>query len=178
MPTITAVVTSHANVRGLRSILGNLHYQTRHPDETLCFVSGISRAEFCRLAEEFPWVQFFFEDDLADWGHAKRSAGVERATREYVGFFNDDDSYSLDYIERMLEPRADAVYCAWNEQPECVFSSGSSTSGNFIVRSEIAKKIGYPSDAVYENDGVFINRINNHAKSIVKVNDILYTHNG
>lgn len=175
--TFTAIVTCHEKTPGLRRMLGNLLYQTRRPDETLVFVSGVSRGEFCRLAEDFPWAQFFFEDDRQDWGHAKRAAGVERARSEYLGFFNDDDEYSRDYIARMLEPGTDVVYCAWDKQPDCNFSLGSSTSGNFIVRTEVARRAGYPPEAIYENDGFFINRLNSFADHIHKIEDVLYYHN-
>lgn len=179
--TFTAVVTCHAREWSLRHLLGNLAYQTRKPDETLVFVSGVMRSAFAKLSEDFPWATWFLEDDRQDWGHAKRSAGVERTTSDYVGFFNDDDSYALDYIETMLAHAvshdADVVFCNWNTYPDCDFVLGSSTSGNFIVRTSLAKEVGYPSTRTYENDGHFIDALARVADPIMKVPEQLYRHN-
>lgn len=181
MSTFTAVVVSHNNPVGLRKILGNLLYQTRRPDETLVFVSMLDRATFARFAEEFPWATFYEEDDRDDWGHHKRGAGVERATSDYLGFFNDDDSYHNSYIERLMgvaENRdACAVYCDWTGIGSCEFRSGSSTSGNFIVKTGLARLVGYPDSREYDNDGVFINRCADNALLVGKVPDCLYFHN-
>jgi hypothetical protein len=177
--TFTAIVVSHANPPGLARILGNLHYQTRRPDETLVFVSGLGRGEFCRMAELFPWAQFFLEDDMQDWGHAKRAAGIERATGEFIGFFNDDDSYALDYIEQMLATveGADVAWCAWNENPDCAFVPGSSTAGNFIVSTDLAKQVGWKFRH-YEADGVFIEGLVQAGAVCVKHDGpVLYHHN-
>lgn len=181
MSTFTAVVTCHQRERGLRTILGNLLYQSRQADETLVFVSGVTQGVFARLAEDFPHATFFLEDDRQDWGHAKRAAGVERATSSYLGFFNDDDSYDDFYVETMMEAaesaNADVVYCAWNTYPDCEFRFGQSTSGNFIVRSSLARVVGYPADRVYENDGVFIDGVAAEADPIVYIPRVLYRHN-
>jgi hypothetical protein len=156
-------------------------YGTRKPDETLVFISMASPGEFARLAEEFPWATFYAEDDKADWGHAKREAGVERATKDYLGFFNDDDSYHPAYLEMLMAAAeradADAVYCDWSGMSNCGFHAGSSTSGNFIVRTQLAREVGYPGTQNYENDGVFINRVQRAALTIVKIPQTLYHHN-
>lgn len=179
--TFTAIVTSHAREAGLRAILGNLKYQTWPPDETLVFVSGLERGVFARLAEDFPHARFHLEDDRQDWGHAKRAAGVERAASDYLGFFNDDDSYEQCYVAAMMVAaapvHADVVYCGWNTYPKCEFRLGSSTSGNFIVRTQLAREVGYPASRVYENDGHFIDALARKAETIVRVPDVLYAHN-
>lgn len=177
--TFSAIVTSHSREAGLRAILGCLRYQTRTPDETLVFVSGLLYGEVARLREDFPDVVFATDDDRQDWGHAKRAAGVDAASCDWLGFFNDDDDYQLDYLEKMLAAAADgdAVYCEWNEYPNCQFRLGSSTSGNFIVKASLARLVGYPDDATYENDGHFINRVASRAERVVKVEEQLYTHN-
>src|SRR6185312_10487735 len=101
MQTFTAVVTAHGSPFYLRRMLGNLRYQTRKPDEVLVFVSDMD--DIMRLREEFPDVQFYVERNRNDWGHEKRSKGVEAAFSDYLGFFNADDTYALSYVERMME---------------------------------------------------------------------------
>lgn len=177
MTTFSAVVVSHSNETGLRYILGNLRYQTRPPDETLVLFSG-EGYDLARLCEQFPEAVFFRQPDRGDWGHAKRDKGIRLVTGEWVGFFNDDDSYDRTYLERMLaeETEADVVYCAWNEQPSAPFAITRSTAGNFVCRTELAREAGW-TDRHYEADGTFIERLKALTDRIVRVHTILYFHN-
>lgn len=177
MTSLTAVVTSHSNPEGLRSILGVLKYQTRHPDEVIVLCSDTP--DVSRFREHFPDVTFHVEPNLEDWGHEKRAKGLQLAGGEYVGFFNDDDEYTLDYVERMLghadEEHADVVYCDWNVGHDCHFALGSSTSGNFIVRAAMAKGVGW-RHRHYEADGMFIEDVARAGAVISKLRVPLYTH--
>lgn len=177
LPTFTAVVVSHHNNRGLRAILGNLMYQTVPPDETIALMSNTGAV--MRLREDFPHVNFLEQENREDWGHDKRATGLQMATQDYVGFFNDDDSYANDYLEKMLTRAAegnDVVYCAWNTIPGCHFGMASSTSGNFIFRREVGLEAGY-SSREYAADGHFIEALNSVTGKISKVGEILYFHN-
>lgn len=178
MTSFTAVVTSHAREPGLRHMLGLLRYQTRPPDETLAFCSDTPG--LARLQEEFPEVEFLERPNREDWGHEKRAEGIERAACDWLGFFNDDDSYHRGYLEQMLNAgtaaNVGAVWCDWNNHEGCPFALNFSTSGNFIVRTEVAREAGY-ADRVYHADGLFIDRVA-AITSAVKVKTALYTHNG
>ena len=174
--TVTAVVCSHANPDGLRAILGCLRYQSVKPDETIALVSDTP--DLARLREEFPDVEFLERPDRADWGHEKRAEGLQRATMEWVGFFNDDDSYTRDYLETMLAAgrAADVVYCGWNEHPDCGFHGCSSTAGNFLVRTRVAQRVGW-NGRHYQADAEFIEALNIAGVRIARVDRLLYTHN-
>lgn len=171
----TAIIISHANETGLRSILGTVRYQTRPPDETIAMVSGLDLDD---LREDFQDVTFVRCDDKDDWGHDKRAAGIALASGEWIGFFNDDDSYQHDYLEKMLAAagKHDVVFCEWNENPNCAFAIYQSTAGNFIVRTQIAKQVGWTS-RVYEADGVFIEGLKAAGAGVVKIAERLYFHN-
>jgi hypothetical protein len=179
------VVVSHANPGGLRKTLGNLMYQTVKPDETIVLLSSTPSAEIQELREDFPHATFHVREDRSDWGHEKRAEGLRLASSDFLGFFNDDDSYDLTYVEKMLAAvdGYDAAYCAWNTIPNCSFRLCSSTSGNFIVRTSLAKALGYPAERdsegrlKYESDGLFINAIAANGAVAPKVNEILYHHN-
>lgn len=176
---------SHDNPQGLRKTLGNLMYQTRKPDETLVLVSGVSSHALAEMAEEFPHARFLAREDRADWGHEKRAEGLSLAGSEYVGWFNDDDSYALTYVEKMLDAidGFDVAYCRWNSIPNCGFRLCSSTSGNFIVRTSLAQAVGYPTARDdegrlrYESDGMFINALSRAGMVAPRVDEILYFHN-
>ena len=178
--TFTAVVTGHARERELRRMLGCLMYQTRKPDETLVYLSGIDAGAVARLREDFPWAAFHVEPDLGDWGHDKRAKGLAAATGDAVGWFNDDDDYTSDYIERMvarLEDGADIAYCNWSYSPTgCTFQSHVSTSGNFVVRTPLAREVGWNGRG-YTADGEFIAALASRTGAIVKIEDVLYQHN-
>jgi len=156
-------------------MLGNLMYQTRKPDETIVLYSGYESV--ARLREEFPWALWVERPNLEDFGHDKRAHGIELATKDFLGFFNDDDTYELSYVEKMLKAveMADAAYCQWNNG-DVQFCLGSSTSGNFIVRTELAKSVGYP-ERDYSADGKFIDRVHGRANGIVYVRENLYRWN-
>jgi len=166
MPSFSAVVTSHANPDGLRYVLGMLDGQTLIPDEIIALVSGS------------PDCGFHQRPNLNDWGHAKRAEGLQMARGDWVGFFNDDDSYSSDYLAKMLAAAAgaDVVYCGWNTYPNCTFNLGSSTSGNFIVRREFGQNVGWTSRR-YEADGDFIEACRANGALIRRIDEVLYAHN-
>lgn len=180
--TITAVVVTHANPAGLRQMLDNLQAQTRKPDEVVvvCTHTEIGRVDYWRDELGFGRYVVASIPEVGDWGHAKRAAGLALATSEYVGFFNDDDSYDPAYLERMLakaeELDADAVWCSWNENPGGGFRKFESTAGNFVVRRELAQAIGW-SGRHYEADGDFIDALVARGARHFKVGELLYHHN-
>jgi len=175
--TFTAIVTSHANSAGLLHALKALRTeQTRVPDQIIVLASDTP--EIVKFPRSFPGVEFNDVENANDWGHSKRARGIELAVCDWIGFFNDDDSYAPKYIARMLReaPKADVVYCGWNEQPHCEFALGKSTSGNFIVRSTLAKKVGW-NDRHYEADGTFIEALKAAGARVVRVDETLFYHN-
>lgn len=177
---VTAVVTCHARTDRLRSMLGCLMYQTRPPDETLAYVSGATADELAELGEHFPHARFHPADNLEDWGHDKRAQGLLAATGDVIGWFNDDDDYDREYVATMLaalEAGAAVAYCDWNEAPNgCDFSYGSSTAGNFLILTELARRTGW-SGRDYAADGMFINRVRESGAALAHIPKVLYTHN-
>lgn len=160
-------------------MLGNLMYQTAKPSRILCLHSGYDHATVSRMREEFPAVEFVERPNLVDWGHDKRAHGLGLASEDFVGWFNDDDRYADNYLEEMLRlgVNADVVYCAWDLIPHCGFGAGASTSGNFIVRTQLGKEVGYEG-RTYAADGEFIDLLAQKARRIVKHPEILYFWNG
>jgi hypothetical protein len=176
MATFTAIVTAHADEKGMLRALGALLSQSRKPDEILVFASNID----CSYARKiYTGATFYEEPDREDWGHEKRAKGLDLATSDYAGWFNHDDSYDPHYIAEMMwqaELGHDVVYCGWSKIKDPEFASGSSTSGNYIVKVDIARSAGY-TDRHYEADGTFIDRIYKLTKSIRFLPGTLYFHN-
>lgn len=181
MSTFTAVVVSHGNEAGIRWMLDGLGEQTRQPDEVLVYACCITPDFFPRIS-----CSLAVTEHQGDWGHTDRARGLAAATGDYLGFFNGDDSYEPDYVETMMgtaeQVDAAVVYCDWLDGlapfERCEFRLGRSTAGNFIVRTDLARQVGYPASRVYENDGHFIDAVAKAARRpIVHVPRFLYRHN-
>lgn len=188
--TFTAVVTAHN--QNIDSILKELQEQTRRPDEVLVYWSGECMYEGHKMiwedrADSFKgfYLRIIKQPNQNDWGHEKRDLGLRAATGEFIGFFNADDSYSERYIEMMMKeaevPSVGFVFCWWKPMGRCTPTYGSSTSGNFIVRQDIAREAGYWKDRHYEADGTFIEAVVKATKEldsrVIEVPEILYHHN-
>jgi hypothetical protein len=174
--TFTAIVTAHADEAAMLRTINSLLAQTRVPNEIIVLASDISLSEAERA---YPAIRFHPEPNLSDWGHDKRAKGLDLAASDYSGWFNHDDSYDKTYIEVMMseaEAGHDAVYCGWSKASTPNFRLGSSTSGNYIVSTALAREAGY-TDRHYEADGTFIDKIASKAKSVKFVPKVLYFHN-
>lgn len=176
--TVTAVVVTHANPVGAYRMVGNLLAQTRPPDEILVVATETRRETLDDLAR-YETVRCEMISEVGDWGHAKRAYGLELATGDWVCWCNDDDAYRDDYLEKMLvaaTSAVDVVFCEWNENPGCDFAIYKSTAGNFIVRRDLAQRVGW-SSREYEADGHFIEALKDAGAAAVKVDEKLYHHN-
>lgn len=170
------MVTAHADSENLVRTLESLGNQTQKPDEIIALCSEI---DLEGIWQRFPWVRFYEEPNLSDWGHAKRAKGLDLATSEYIAWFNHDDSYSDSFIEEMIRLAsgvADVVYCGWSKISNPSFALGQSTSGNYIAKTSYARRAGY-SDRHYEADGTFINRLASLGGKIEFLPKVLYFHN-
>jgi glycosyltransferase involved in cell wall biosynthesis len=176
MATFTAIVTAHEDEAGMVRAVDALLAQSRKPDEIIVLASDID----CSVARKrYTGVTFYQEPNLNDWGHDKRAKGLDLATSDYAGWFNHDDSYDPHYIAEMMwqaELGHDVVYCGWSKASTPQFRANISTSGNYVVKVEVARRAGY-TDRHYEADGTFINRIAEATNSIKFLPGILYFHN-
>lgn len=174
---VSAVVTTHNNEMGLANILEQLNRQTRKPDEILVFASNTDIGDFTA-------TYLKLVEDMLDWGHEKRAMGLEKATGDLVGFFNDDDAYTDDYIEKMVAGIGDKdiVFCDFKSHLmeysviETSAQLGRCTSGNFLVRTGLAKTVGY-AHREYEADWYFIEDLLKAGATWVRVPEVLYHHN-
>jgi glycosyltransferase involved in cell wall biosynthesis len=148
--------------------------QTRPPDEIIVLASD-TPLEIARKL--YPGATFYEEPNRNDWGHEKRAKGLDLATSDYTGWFNHDDSYGRTYIEKMMaQEGSDVVFCGWSKSSTPDFRLGSSTSGNYIVRTSYARTVGY-KDRHYEADGTFINALADNGGKVTRVAEVLYFHN-
>lgn len=170
--TFTAVVTSHANPEGLESILNNLQKQTTKPTQVVVLASdqdlnGVKADEILSVPNR------------NDWGHEKRSQGINLATGEYLGFFNADDEYDITYIESLIDPEYDIIACDFVSHivgsVETQPVHGQITSGNFVVRTSLARKVGW-NHREYNADWHFIKECLDEGATFKRVAKTLYFH--
>ena len=181
--TVGIVVTVHAT--DATNILRCIAAQTRLPDAVAVLYSDTS-------APPMPdWdipTTFWRRPNLSDWGHQKRDEGWRLLDTDFVAFFNADDSYKPEYLERMLRdayPSTGFIYCNWGERSysgsACEPRLGSSTAGNFIVARSVLESAKGWEGRFYEADGRNIERYVNHSyathRTVTYVNDFLYAHN-
>lgn len=172
--TITAVVTAHGASSRVGNMVEQLHRQTRPPDEILVYASDVPD----RLLDLDATVRLV--RNRSDWGHDKRRRGLADATSEWVGFFNDDDVYDPDYLTVMEQASSgyDLVMCRFDEKGRSIITPaptvGSCTAGNFLVRTEVARRVGW-RHSHYEADGTFIAEVAAAAEWTV-VDRLLYWH--
>lgn len=167
--SISCIVTVHDNREGLDRLLAQIVAQTRQPDEVIIIASDTDTTG----------LEAVIDENRNDWGHEKRAKGLALAKSDYVCFMNADDEYAPEFIEEMMLDY-DLVYCNFTSRlfKDVVVSKpvlGSITSGNFIVRTELAQRVGY-NHRVYEADGLFIQDIMQAGASHHHVDKTLYFH--
>lgn len=177
---ITAVVTSHDNVRGLELTLAQIREQNLQPSEILVYASDTPLQ--AKRFEDLYGCKVSFEPNRRDWGHEKRAKGLEEATGRWVWFVNDDDDYSIQFLDKLYAERegADIVACHFEGKTgkmhtDIRLKTTYITSGNFIVRSKLAKRVGW-NHRRYVGDGLFAEDLLKEGARLKVVPELLYWH--
>jgi len=124
-----------------------------------------------------------------DWGHSLRPIGLQNVSQnsDYVIVTNADNYYLPQFLLLMIEPLVQdndivATYCNFLNRKQLNNSRlihGGIDCGNFMVRTYIAKKIGWVGRE-FAADWRFINSIIEKfgESSIKKIpDDVLFVHN-
>jgi hypothetical protein len=181
-PTIACLVTAHGSHAIADGIIQHLTEQVTQPDAVYLAMSDV-RSLYVRSVP-FDLHLSLWENEH-DYGYNKRRQVLPTITEDYVAFMCHDDTYSRDYITDVrseIDEGADVVWCPWNEMPDCTFNGCSSTLGNFVVRTELAKAIGFPSGGRGYEDGLADARMidmlaGTFGLNIVKLPRVMYFHN-
>ena len=129
----------------------------------------------------------FTQGRYNDYGHSLREIGIGKASAEYILITNDDNYYCPTFVSEMLKklPSNDLVYCDMihsHTDYKRIFRTytrlGSIDVGSMIVRTELAKKIGWP-DKSYSGDGTYCEDLMSSIPNIrvKKIRKVLFVHN-
>ena len=180
-PLITCIITCYEN--DPTEIIQAMLNQTYPNKQLLVFCSDVDMQSFTNQDSQ---CEFFDVPNRRDWGHSKRAMGIAFAEGKYVCFVNADDEYEPNFLEIMggvLEKeKADFAYCDFKDKTidfdrvAAKLVKGGMTSGNFVVKSDKAKKVGW-QHRVYASDWYFIRDLLKERIDIVYVPYSLMTHN-
>ena len=131
-----------------------------------------------------------------DFGHTLREIGIRLVDTPYLLLTNDDNYYCPIFVENMMQAlhahQADLVLCdmihshnnpGGHQQPpysllKTAPQPGSIDIGCFIVKSSLAKQVGF-RDKRHDGDATFFADIlsKNPQIRVAKVNQVLFVHN-
>lgn len=125
------------------------------------------------------------------YGHELRSWALNNISlNEYVLLTNGDNYYTPNMIEEVLQRDEEFIYFDLVHSHKSKYNSnnndygymqshlirGAIDMGNVIIKSEIAKKIGFNSDE-YHADWIYFDEALKLSPTIFKINKILFVHN-
>lgn len=124
-----------------------------------------------------------------DWGHTPRNYGLEHATEEWIVMTGDDNYYVPIFVDSFLSAVDDSTHFVlcnmihnWVNNEYHYINSvprlGAIDIGNFMVRTQLAKKIKLDIKKI-DADGYFVEEyLTKYSEgSIKKINKSLYVHN-
>ena len=198
---LTIGIVTYKRVDKLRVLLSSLLAQTRRDfliyviHDGVDFDTKVLIEHFTKLTN----IPIIFEETdnrINDYGHSLREIIIGKATTEYLLLTNDDNYYAPIFVEEFLgeildngldiaycdmvhshtfkESNIDANYQVLITEPK----RAKIDIGCFIVRSEIAKKVGFP-DKSFDGDATFFEMCLKSKKFTVigKIKKVLFVHN-
>lgn len=125
------------------------------------------------------------ETRFGDYGHSLRDIGLKKIKNDsyYTLITNGDNYYTPNFIDELcMNGDEDFVYCNcvhshWKYQArECALHRRAIDIGGAVVKTEIAKKVGFPRRD-YAADWAYFEEILKLNPTIRKVNKVLFCHN-
>lgn len=173
--TVTAVVVCHEDKKQLLNMIRQLKEQTQPPEQIIAIAC-------CTDIDDLGVDIALPDEHQGDWGHKGRETGLKHATEDRIGFFNCDDEYEPDFIEKLCAHGEDLVFCDFKTHAiggrviESHPSLGAITSGNFLVNRKLAQEVGW-NHRDYLGDGKFILDITATGCTWLRIPEVLYLHN-
>lgn len=186
---IVSVCGQSTGGHGLISIILQLKNQTYESKEIIPVVCCVENVSFIQSIVDIDLHTFsheFFTKTHEDAFYLKNNLGMNIAKGEYAGFFSGDDYYDKNYLSKMISnlvlQNATLIYCNFKSHygqyayVEGDIMEGHITSGNFIVKSKIFKKLG-GFQTIPMGDFDLANRVKEAGFKTVRLDEMLYIHN-
>ena len=141
------------------------------------------------LTENVNFIEF--PDRTQNYGHKLRKWGLENLVEnEYVLITNGDNYYTPNMIDEVLNNDSDIIFfnCVHSHKNKtnhnnssygfmnCEFKQSKIDMGCVVVKSSIAKKVGFNSIS-YSADWDYFSELLNHTSSLNKIDKVLFVHN-
>lgn len=193
MDTLKVLVVAYQRVLPLQIMIDCFLVQTDPRWEMHIIHDGPALEEVRNIIPDDPRVNFYeTKQRMKRWGHPNRRYllnNVPAKLDDFILITNDDNYYVPTYVQYM---RAEAktgvgiVYsdCLHNYYSYNILKSKMQTNhidmGSFIVRQDVAKAVGFTSDA-FHADGIYAEACagycNSHSLSIKYIPKSLFIHN-
>jgi glycosyltransferase involved in cell wall biosynthesis len=196
MGTVKVIIVAYNRALPLRILIDSFKVQTDDRWELHVIHDGEVPVTVKRIFDTYatdPKITFYRSDKrLGNYGHPNRRSMLERLPvdeDDFVLITNDDNYYVPEFIRYCQNHMTKTVGMIYFDMLHNYYSYGvlktkplinNIDMGAFIVRSSIAKKIGFTSDR-YEADGVYCVACANYCRDknfeIIKIPGILFVHN-
>ncbi len=173
--TITVALIGHADKTLLLDAIERVKSQTVQPDQLLVMTSGMSI--------DSGWIA---TPDLKDFGYFKRALALGGAWGDWITWWNFDDVYHPQTLEKALSctESADVVYWRMHGKKSATANFGfgfdgcKSSVGNWMVRTQSAREVGYAIFARdhlggYPGDASMIDELNRRKVRVAHVAEYL-----
>lgn len=126
-----------------------------------------------------------------NYGHLLRKWSLENVIKnEYVLLTNGDNYYTPNMIEEVSKRNEDLIFFDLVHSHKTKHNNNKSTygymdselvcsrvdMGNVVIKSELAKKVGFNSTA-FAADWIYFNEVLELSPTIFKINKVLFVHN-
>ena len=193
MDTLKILVVAYQRVLPLQIMIDCFRVQTDPRWEMHIIHDGPAPEEVKNIIPDDPRINFYeTKQRMKNWGHPNRRYllnNVPAKIDDFILITNDDNYYVPTYVQYMraaANTGVGIVYndCLHNYYSYDVLKSKMQTNhidmGSFIVRQDVAKSVGFTSDA-FHADGIYAEACagycNTHSLSIKYIPKSLFIHN-
>ncbi len=195
MRTLQIITVAYKRPKEIKLLISSFIVQTNPAWKMYIIHDGPTPKEITDIVTDFQDERLILcesKERKGSWGHPNRKMMLEKIycqPDDLLLMTNDDNFYIRTFVDKMLKEVTKSIglchfdmlhsyfdYNVFKTQPK----SGAIDMGAFVVRADIAKKVGFNSmkieaDGIYCEDVVRYCRENNYR--VLKIDRILFIHN-
>jgi hypothetical protein len=195
MRTLQIIAVAYQRPKEIKLLISSFIVQTNPNWQLYIIHDGPTPQEITDIVTEFQDKRLILCESKTrkgKWGHPNRKMMLEKISCEPddpILITNDDNFYVRTFVDKMLTGMTKAVgmcyydmltnYCDY-DVVHCIPKVSYIDMGAFVVRADIAKKVGFNS-VKPEADGIYAEEVVKYCKEnnyrVLKVDRILFVHN-